>query len=152
MLRAAGSLACGVVFGVLLLATFGMAGSLHYPLAYSQVLIAGIALLFVFSAVRDRRDALAVGAAHPEAVTVDAPGGVAATLASAALCIAYALAWPWLGFFVATFLYVAAQLWLLRERSMLFLFGVPACVTLLVYVVFARLLALPFPAGAWFGA
>ncbi|MGA3401207.1 MAG: tripartite tricarboxylate transporter TctB family protein [Acetobacteraceae bacterium] len=149
MLRAAGSLACGVAFGALLLATLGLDGSLHYPLAYSQVLIAGIAVLFVFSAVRDRRDALALGAAHPDAVTVDAPGGVAATLASAALCVAYALAWPWLGFFLATFLYVAAQLWLLRERSALFLLGVPGCVTLLVYVVFARLLALPFPAGAW---
>jgi hypothetical protein len=56
-----------------------------------------------------------------------------------------------LGFFLATFLYVATQLWLLRERSALFLFGVPACVTLLVYVVFARLLDLPFPGGVWFG-
>ena len=152
MLRAAGSLACGVVFGVLLLATLGMDGSLHYPLAYSQVLIAGIALLFVCSAVRDRREALASDVAHLDLVVSDAPGGVVATLASAALCVAYALAWPWLGFFVATFVYVAAQLWLLRERTALFLVGVPACVTLLVYVVFARLLALPFPAGSLFGA
>ncbi len=151
MLRASGSLACGVVFGVLLLATLGMDGSLHYPLAYSQVLIGGIAVLFLCSAIRDRRDAAALQAAHPEAAIGDAPGGVAATLASAALCVAYASAWLWLGFFIATFLYVAAQLWLLRERTALFLLGVPACVTLLVYVVFARLLALPFPAGAWFG-
>jgi hypothetical protein len=149
MLRAAGSLACGVVFGVLFVATLGMDGSLHYPLAWSQVLIAGIAVLFMCSAARDRREALALEVAHPDAVVSDAPGGVVATLASAALCIAYALAWPWLGFFIATFLYVAAQLWLLRERTMLFLLGVPAGVTLLVYVVFARLLALPFPAGAW---
>jgi putative tricarboxylic transport membrane protein len=151
VLRASGSLACGVVFGALLLATFGMDGSLHYPLGYSQVLIAAIALLFVASALRDRRDARVLQEAHPDAVTGDAPGGVAATLASAALCVAYACAWPWLGFFVATFLYVAAQLWLLRERTLPFLIGIPACVTLLVYVVFARLLALPFPAGAWFG-
>ena len=145
MLRAAGGLACGVVFGVLFVATLGMDGSLHYPLAWSQVLIAGIAVLFMCSAARDRREALALEVAHPDAVVSDAPGGVA----SAALCIAYALAWPWLGFFIATFLYVAAQLWLLRERTMLFLLGVPAGVTLLVYVVFARLLALPFPSGAW---
>ncbi len=151
MWRAAGGLACGVVFGALLLVTLGMDGSLHYPLAYSQVLIAGIAVLFGFSAVRDWRDALALGVAHPDAVAGDGPGGVAATLASAVLCIAYALAWPLLGFFLATFLYVATQLWLLRERSALFLFGVPACVTLLVYVVFARLLDLPFPGGVWFG-
>jgi len=151
VLRVSGGLACGVVFGVLLLATLGMDGSLHYPLAYSQVLIAAIALLFVASGLRDRRDARALQEAHRDAVIGDAPGGVAATLASATLCVAYAAAWPWLGFFVATFLYVAAQLWLLRERTLLFLIGVPACVTLLVYVVFARLLALPFPAGAWFG-
>lgn len=151
MLRAAGGLVCGVAFAGLLLATLGMDGSLHYPLAYSQVLIAATAVLFVLSAVRDWRDTLAFGAAHPDAVASDAPGGVAATLASAALCIAYAVAWPVLGFFPATLLYVAAQLWLLRERGALLLFGVPACVTLLVYVVFARLLALPFPGGMWFG-
>ena len=150
-MRAAGGLACGVAFGALLLATLGMDGSLHYPLSYSQALIAGIAVLFCVSALRDWREARALQAAHPEAVNVETPGGTGAMLTSAVLCILYALAWPLLGFFLATFLYVCCQLWLLRERGPLLLLGVPAGVTLLVYVVFAWLLALPFPQGAWFG-
>ena len=47
MLRATGGLIAGVVFAAAFLATLGMDGSLHYPLAYSQVLIAAIALLFL---------------------------------------------------------------------------------------------------------
>ena len=70
--------------------------------------------------------------------------------ATIALCLAYAASWPLIGFFPATFLYVAAQLWLLRQRHWGFLLGVPAAVTLLVYVVFAVLLTLPFPRGVWF--
>jgi hypothetical protein len=151
MWRVAGSLICGSAFSVFLLATLAMDGSLRYPLSYSQALIAGVALLFFGSALRDWREVRAADVAHPEAVLSDAPGGVGPMLASAVLCVTYAMAWPVLGFFPATFLYVGIQLWLLRERGPLLLLGVPAGVTLLVYVVFARLLALPFPRGAWFG-
>jgi phosphate/sulfate permease len=151
MLRAVGGAVCGTTFTLFLLATLGMEKSLHYPLSYSQALIGGIAVLFFASAFRDWREARAAETAHPEAVRSDAPGGTSTMLVSAALCVAYAMAWPVLGFFLATFIYVAIQLWLLRERGPLLLIGVPTGVTLLVYVVFARLLALPFPQGAWFG-
>jgi uncharacterized membrane protein (UPF0136 family) len=156
MLRAAGGLVMGAVFAAAFLATLGMDGSLHYPLAYSQVLIAAIALLLLTSAANDWWAARA-GEAAGEAtgdmpvVAPDAAGGPIILWITIALCIGYAASWTLIGFFPATFLYVAAQLWLLRQRYWGILFGVPAVVTLLVYVVFARLLTLPFPGGVWSG-
>ena len=151
MLRAAGNLCCAAGFGALLLLTLAMEGSGRYPLSYSQVLIAGIAVLFVVSAVRDRREARVTEAAHPDAVVSDAPGGVKAMLATILLCVLYAAAWPVLGFLLATFVYVAAQIWLLRQRGWLYLLGVPVTVTLLVWLVFSKLLLLPFPQGVLLG-
>lgn len=151
MLRAAGGLIATVVFAAGALATLGVDGSLHYPLAYPQVLLGAIALLFLASAAIDRREARAsLPAGEKPAVAPNTPGGPAILWATIALCLAYAASWTLIGFFPATFLYVGAQLWLLRQRHWGFLLGVPASVTLLVYVVFAVLLALPFPRGVWF--
>lgn len=149
MLRAAGGLVMGVVFAAAFLATLGMDGSLHYPLGYSQVLIAAIALLFLVSAANDWRSADAAG--DVVMVVPDTAGGPVVLWITIALCIAYVASWTLVGFFVATFVYVVVQLWLLRQRSWGILFGVPATVTLLVYVVFTRLLTLPFPGGFWLG-
>jgi hypothetical protein len=151
MLRAAGGLCCAAGFGALLLLTLAMDGSGRYPLSYSQILIAGIAVLFVISAVRDWREIQAAEVAHPDAAISNAPGGVNAMLATVALCVLYAAAWPVLGFLLATFVYVAAQIWLLRQRGWLYLLGVPVAVTLVVWLVFAKLLLLPFPQGLLFG-
>jgi hypothetical protein len=151
MQRAVGGLILGAVFAASVVATLGMDGSGHYPLSYPQVLLAAIALLFLASAAIDRREARARGSADANQVVVsDTPGGPVILCATIALCLAYAASWPLIGFFPATFLYVAAQLWLLRQRHWGFLLGVPAAVTLLVYVVFAVLLTLPFPRGVWF--
>ncbi len=153
MLRVAGGLIAGVSFAALLLVTLGMDGSLHYPLAYPQMLIVGVAVLLLVSAAMDWREARASEPASiPRApVVLDLPGGPVILWATIALCIAYTASWTLIGFLPATFLYVAAQLWLLRQRHWYYLIGVPAAVTLLVHVVFGVLLTLPFPAGMWFG-
>jgi len=151
MVRAAGGVACGLGFAVFLLATLSMDGSGHYPLAYSQLLIAAIAVLFVASGLRDWRQARIATAAHPDAVPADAPGGTAPMLVTIALCVAYAAAWGLLGFALATLAYVAAQLWVLQRRHWTDLLAVPAGITLLVWLVFDKLLLLPLPQGMLFG-
>jgi hypothetical protein len=153
VLRACGGLIAGVVFAAGFFATLGMDGSLHYPLSYPQVLIAGIAVLFLASAAMDWREARAAQgpAGDIHVVGSDTPGGPVILGLTIALCVAYAASWTLIGFFPATFCYVAAQLWLLRQRKLVYLLGVPAAVTLVVYVVFAVLLTLPFPVGDWFG-
>ena len=135
-----------MAFALAFLATLGMDGSLHYPLAYPQVLLAAISLLFVLSAARDWLGGDVIAA---PAVRSGAAGGPIVLWITMALCVAYAASWTLIGFFPATFVYVTAQLWLLRERSWRFLLGVPAVVILVMYVIFARLLAMPFPDGVW---
>jgi hypothetical protein len=151
MIRAAGALIAGVVFAAGFVATLSDDGSLRYPMSYSQTLIAAIAVLFLASAAMDWREARAArGPVVARSVAGrDMPGGPVILWATIALCLAYAASWTLVGFFPATFVYVAAQLWLLRQRHWMFLLGVPAAVTVLVYVVFAVLLTLPFPGGFW---
>lgn len=151
MARAAGGLACGFGFAVFLLASLSMDGSGHYPLAYSQLLIAAIAVLFVVSAVRDWRAARVAAAGVRDAVPADGAGGMAPMLVTIALCIAYAATWSLLGFPLATFLYIGAQLWVLHRRHWLDLLVTPAGITLVVWLVFDRLLLLPLPQGTLFG-
>jgi len=151
MIRAVGALITGVVFAAGFVATLGDDGSLRYPMSYSQILIAAIAVLFLASAAMDWREARVAHGPVMErsAVGRDTPGGPVILWATIALCLAYAASWTLIGFFPSTFIYVAAQLWLLRQRHWMFLLGVPAVVTVLVYVVFAVLLTLPFPGGIW---
>jgi len=150
VVRSVGALILAAVFAASFVATLSVDGSLHYPQAYSQALIAIVALLFLVSAAMDWREAARAPAAAPAPpVASGTPGGPVVLWATIALCIAYAASWTIVGFFPATFLYVAAQLWLLRQRHWTFLLSVPAAVTLLVYVVFAVLLTLPFPRGLW---
>ncbi len=146
MLRSAGGLIVGILFAASVLATLGMDGSLHYPLAYSQVLLAAISLLFLLSAARDWLDR---DAGNAQTAAPNAAGGPAVLWMTIGLCVAYAASWTWIGFFPATFIYIAVQLWLLRQRHWGFLLGIPSIALLVMYLVFAKLLALPFPGGAW---
>lgn len=129
--------------------TLGMDGSLHYPLAYSQTLIVLIGLLFFAASVLAQREPsvrhLAVGAPP------DAAGGRGALACMIALCLIYVLSWDVVGYFLSTFVFAALQLWVMRQRRWQILLGVPAAVTLVVYIVFYRLLQLPFPTGSMFG-
>jgi hypothetical protein len=151
VLRAGGGLACALGFAAFLLGTLSMEGSGRYPMIYSQVLIAGIAVLFLASAARDWREARVAVAAHPDAVPNEAAGGTGPMLVTVVLCVLYAAAWPLLGFALATILYVVAQLWLLRRRQWSNLLGVPVAITLVVWLVFDKLLLLPLPQGLLFG-
>lgn len=146
-LQAIGSAALGLVFLAGFAATLGMDGSLHYPLSYSQVLIVGTGVLFFAAAILAPRDRSA--AAPAGSVTV--AGGPVALAVTIVLCLIYVIGWNVIGYFPATFLFVGCQLWLLRQRRLPVLIGVPIGVTLIVYVVFARLLQLPFPRGILLG-
>ena len=145
-LQIIGSAVLGFAFLGGLAATLGMNGSLHYP----QALIALIALLFFVAAGQAQREPVPqppVGAGAP----TDAAGGGVALACMIVLCVIYILSWSVIGYFPSTFVFALAQLWVMRQRRWPVLLGVPLAVTLVVYVVFYRLLQLPFPAGRLFG-
>ena len=66
------------------------------------------------------------------------------------LCVLYAASWTLIGYFLATFLYVVLQLRLLGERRWWLILALASGTVLLVYLVFHRLLQLPFPGGLLF--
>jgi hypothetical protein len=146
--RLFGSMLLGLAFLAAFAATLGMDGSLQYPLGYSQVLILLTGLLF-FSAMALAWQERAVPKMAIEAARQGTAGGATVLGGIIVLCIAYVLSWDIIGYFPATFLFVATQLWLLQQRSWPILLGVPSAATLLVYVVFYRVLQLPFPMGVF---
>jgi hypothetical protein len=144
-----GAMLCGGAATVLALITLTQPGSLTYPLAYAQVLIGLIALLFFATAAlswREARAARAVAPAH-----VPSGGGGWVMTGTILLCVLYAASWTVVGYFPATATFVMAQLWLLGERRWWLILLLAGGATLLVFVVFDRLLLLPFPGGLLFG-
>jgi hypothetical protein len=142
-----GAMLCGGGMAALALFTLSLPGSLTYPLAYAQVLIALIAVLFFASAAVSWREARAVAV---DAVPVASGGGGLVMLGTILLCVLYAASWTVIGYFPATFCYVVLQLKLLGERRWWLVLALACGAVLLVYVVFYRLLQLPFPGGMLF--
>ena len=143
-----GAAVCGGAMAALALFTLSLPGSLAYPLAYAQVLIALTALLFFVAAAIAWREARAAVTVEP--AQVPSGGGGVVMLGTIMLCVLYAAAWTVLGYFPATFCYVVLQLRLLGERRWWRSLALACGVVLLVYVVFHRLLLLPFPGGMLF--
>ena len=143
--------------------------SLRYPLLYPQLLLVVIATLFYLLALREGgareshpvANAAAQGAPDtPDAGTVVSgstppessfPLGMLRFLATAALSVLYVATWEWAGYFLDTFLFTAILLIVLGERKLVFIVGLPALLTVVVYVVFFRLLYLPLPLGPFEG-
>ena len=67
------------------------------------------------------------------------------------LAVLYVATWEWVGYFLDTFLFTAILLIVLGERKLVFIIGLPALLTAVVYVVFFRLLYLPLPLGLFEG-
>ena len=152
----------GTLFAALFVLTLRYPNSLHYPLIYPQLLIVAIAALFYLLAVRDGRargsHPAASAAAQGTADVGTAAGGstppasayplaLLRFFATAALAILYVATWQWAGYFLDTFVFTAILLAVLGERKVIFIVGLPALLTAVVYVVFFRLLYLPLPLG-----
>jgi hypothetical protein len=66
------------------------------------------------------------------------------------LMVAYMIAWQWIGYWVATVVFVAVLTRMLGERNWILVTGMPVVVALLVYFIFFRILSIPLPAGELF--
>lgn len=153
----------GTLFVALFALTLRYPDSLRYPLLYPQLLLVAIAALFYLLAVREGRargrhrpavNAATRGTADARPITSGStpptasyPLGVLRFLATAALAVLYVATWQWAGYFLDTFLFTAILLIVLGERRLVFIAGLPALLTAVVYVVFFRLLYLPLPLG-----
>jgi hypothetical protein len=68
-----------------------------------------------------------------------------------ALTVLYVATWEWAGYFLDTLLFTALLLIVLGERKLLVVAGLPVVLTVVVYLVFFRLLYLPLPLGPFEG-
>lgn len=141
---------------LVILAVFGMLGwslteegSLAYPLAYPQALLLIIGGLFLNMLVADLR-AQPAKAADEAGGPVQGDGGpvaLARFFSTVALAVAYVSVWELLGYFPSTLLFIMALLLVLGERRWATVLGIPVALTVLIYLVFFKLLLLPLPMG-----
>lgn len=82
--------------------------------------------------------------------TEDEPGHPASlgrAMIVVALTAGYAVALPYLGFLLATPMYIAASLWVMNFRSPIPLLAIPVGFTIVMFIVFSQVLSVPLPVG-----
>lgn len=146
---------CVAFFGFMLFETLdligqgrsGEMGSGLWPfMALSVSLVLSLFMLIV--SIKKCRAAAKEGAPEPtpEAVAEKKRQRMTVTL-SIVTFVAYILAMPWIGFILATLLYVLVFALALGERRRWVLAASPFLVTAVIVGVFAKFITIPFPKG-----
>jgi putative tricarboxylic transport membrane protein len=66
---------------------------------------------------------------------------------AAALTFLYLITYQYLGHLVSSFIFISGFMYFLNTRNPFLLVGVPAAISLLIYVIFKILLGVPLPTG-----
>ena len=105
---------------------------------YPEVLLAALFVLTVALGVRHVRDTR---------IHASEPYDYARVAAAIVMLFAYLWLWSPLGFLASTFCFVLGMQLLLGERRPLVAIALPAAVTVVLYVIFFRVVLVPFPEG-----
>ena len=125
----------------------GEVGSGLWPFMALAVSLA-LSLLMLVASVKQRR--AAAGEASPEpsaAARAEARRQRTTVCLSIAAFLAYILLIPWIGFILATLVYILAFALALGERRRWVLALSPFLVTAVIVAVFAKFITIPFPKG-----
>lgn len=146
---------CAAFFGFMLTQTFellgqgrsGEVGSGLWPFLALLVSII-LSLLMLVSSIRKSKSATGEGepAVTPEAMAEKKRARVAVAL-SVVCFLAYMVVMPFIGFVLATFLYILAFALALGERRRWVLAVSPILLTAVILGVFAKFITIPFPKG-----
>jgi uncharacterized membrane protein (DUF485 family) len=146
---------CVAFFGFMLFETLdllekgraGEMGSGLWPfLALSAATV--LSLLLMIASVKKARAAAREGNSQPTAEDIAEKKRQRITVALSIVCfLAYILLMPWIGFILATLLYVLAFALALGERRRWVLTLSPLLVTAVIMGVFAKFITIPFPKG-----
>ena len=149
------SAACVAFFGFMLTQTFellghgrsGEVGSGLWPFMALLVSII-LSLLLLVSSIKKSQTAAGQGekVLTPEAMAEKKRARVTVAL-SVACFLTYIIVMPWIGFVLATFLYILAFALALGERRRWVLAVSPVLVTAVILGVFAKFITIPFPKG-----
>ncbi len=145
---------CVAFFGLMFyegvdLATHGRAGEIGsglWPLiSLGASFLFSVALL-IASLKKARRELAGAEDETPEAIAEKKRQRVIVTL-SVVCFLVYMVVIPWIGFILATLLYIPAFALSLGERRKWLLFIAPFLLTAIMIAVFAKFITIPFPKG-----
>lgn len=147
---------CVVILGVFVLVTAqgikpasvpDPIGSKGGPYFVGAVLIVGGLVLALRRIVQWRREETIVPAEGMEDDQGVEPGSAFRALSIWAAAVVYVLVLPYVGYLLATPVFVGVALWLFSIRRVAMLVGVPIGFTIPVFLVFAELLNVRLPNG-----
>jgi putative tricarboxylic transport membrane protein len=127
----------------------GDMGSGFWPILILSTALA-LSILLLIGHVRKYRQeqrALTKEATAPTAAKDDTSTRRKKLVLTALCLLAYILIMPYIGFIVATFVYVLAFVVAIGERRKWVLVSSPVLLTVLIVVVFLRFIAMPLPKG-----
>lgn len=107
-----------------------------------------LSVVLLAASIRKSRRAEPAAAA-PTPATLAESRRQRTTVALSCICfLAYMVAVPWIGFILATFLFIPAFALALGERRKAVLLVAPVLLTAIIVGVFAKFITIPFPKGA----
>jgi putative tricarboxylic transport membrane protein len=127
---------------------FGEMGSGFWPLLVLGLacLLSGILLISSFLKGKGKGEKESADVPPPDSIA-DRRRARNTVIFSSLATLAYILAMQWVGFAVATLLYVLAFIIILGERRKWVLISSPLLVTVFILVVFSKFISIPFPKG-----
>ncbi|RPJ76303.1 MAG: tripartite tricarboxylate transporter TctB family protein [Desulfobacteraceae bacterium] len=145
---------CVAFFGFMLVAAMGLMaegrpgeiGSGTWPLLALGASAVLSVILLTASINKSRRAAAPAAEATPEARADLRRQRTTVTLSSVCFLV-YMIAVPYVGFILATFLFIPAFALALGERRKTVLFIAPVVLTVIIVGVFAKFITIPFPKG-----
>lgn len=144
---------CVAFFGLMLIQAIGLMGQgrpgeigsgLWPLLALGASAVLSVVLLV--SSIQKSRRAAPAEAPTAEALAEKRRQWVTVAL-SCACFLVYMVAVPWVGFILATFLFIPAFALALGERRKMVLLVAPVLLTAIIVGVFAKFITIPFPKG-----
>lgn len=149
------SAVCVAFFGFMLFETLdllgqGRAGEVGSGL-WPFMALAAATLLSVLMLISSLKKSIAAAGENPQELTAEALAEkrrARITVTLSILCfLAYLLVMPWIGFIVASLLYIFVFAWILGERRGWVLAVSPVLMTAVIMGVFAKFITIPFPKG-----
>ncbi len=145
---------CVAFFGIMFITALGLVGAGRegeFGSALWPLIALGASTLFSLAllAASIRKFRATQGPAEettPEAAAEKRRRRITVALSSACL-LAYMIAVPWIGFILATLLFVPAFTLALGERRKTVLYIAPVVLTAIIVGVFAKFITIPFPKG-----
>lgn len=122
---------------------YGKLGPAYWP-KFLLICLMGLSLWIALDAFRQRKKADLL-----EKKTIPFDSGKVRLLIAVGLIVCYFILMQVFGFIILTPFFLVAFMWLLGERSKIWMIGIPIGLTLLIVWVFTKAMYVPLPRGQW---